>query len=161
MNGVQGVLPLPRGLGARSPHVSRTGFPLWEPRPAYMRALPQSSVVASLPPPPFPPRHPGKRLAGEWQEMGAGESHPMVGNCATKGSISEARPAGAPRKCCFSGALPPTPSGAYPRTPFLLTFPPPPAILRPRMENQTTNIDLSALDTEAMRSRLSELGSYL
>jgi hypothetical protein len=29
------------------------------------------------------------------------------------------------------------------------------------MENQTTNIDLSALDTEAMRSRLSELGSYL
>lgn len=30
-----------------------------------------------------------------------------------------------------------------------------------RMENQTTNIDLSTLDTEAMRSRLSELGSYL
>ncbi len=29
------------------------------------------------------------------------------------------------------------------------------------MENQTTNIDLSTLDTEAMRSRLSELGSYL
>lgn len=34
-------------------------------------------------------------------------------------------------------------------------------ILPPRMENQTTNIDLSALDTAAMRSRLSELGSYL
>ena len=34
-------------------------------------------------------------------------------------------------------------------------------ILRARMENQTTNIDLSTLDTEAMRSRLSELGSYL
>ena len=34
-------------------------------------------------------------------------------------------------------------------------------ILPPVMENQTTNIDLSALDTEAMRSRLSELGSYL
>ncbi|GEM_PF-1852475 len=30
-----------------------------------------------------------------------------------------------------------------------------------RMENQTTNFDLSALDTAAMRSRLSELGSYL
>lgn len=29
------------------------------------------------------------------------------------------------------------------------------------MENPTTNIDLSTLDTEAMRSRLSELGSYL
>ena len=29
------------------------------------------------------------------------------------------------------------------------------------MENQTTNIDLSAPDTAAMRSRLSELGSYL
>ena len=36
------------------------------------------------------------------------------------------------------------------------------ACILPRvMENQTTNIDLSALDTEAMRSRLSELGSYL
>ena len=35
------------------------------------------------------------------------------------------------------------------------------AILLSRMENQTTNIDLSALDTAAMRSRLSELGSYL
>ncbi len=34
-------------------------------------------------------------------------------------------------------------------------------ILRGRMENQTTDIDLSTLDTEAMRSRLSELGSYL
>ena len=31
----------------------------------------------------------------------------------------------------------------------------------PRMETPTTNIDLSTLDTEAMRSRLSELGSYL
>ncbi len=29
------------------------------------------------------------------------------------------------------------------------------------MENQPTNYDLSTLDTEAMRSRLSELGSYL
>ncbi len=29
------------------------------------------------------------------------------------------------------------------------------------MENQTTNVDLSMLDTEAMRARLSELGSYL
>ncbi len=45
--------------------------------------------------------------------------------------------------------------------PFFLTIRPFPAILRARMENQTTNIDLSALDTEAMRSRLSELGSYL
>ncbi len=44
---------------------------------------------------------------------------------------------------------------------YPLTFTPIPAILRPRMENQTTNYDLSALDTEAMRSRLSELGSYL
>lgn len=36
------------------------------------------------------------------------------------------------------------------------------ACILPRvMENQTANIDLSALDTEAMRSRLSELGSYL
>ncbi len=29
------------------------------------------------------------------------------------------------------------------------------------MEKQMTNIDLSQLDTAAMRSRLSELGSYL
>lgn len=29
------------------------------------------------------------------------------------------------------------------------------------MEKQMTNIDLSMLDTAAMRSRLSELGSYL
>ncbi len=29
------------------------------------------------------------------------------------------------------------------------------------MEKPSTNIDLSALDTAAMRSRLSELGSYL
>ncbi len=64
----------------------------------------------------------------------------------------------APDPIFFSHASPLAPLAA---PPFLLTTPPQPAILRARMENQTTNIDLSALDTEAMRSRLSELGSYL
>ena len=44
---------------------------------------------------------------------------------------------------------------------FALTFRRLSCILRARMENQPTNYDLSTLDTEAMRSRLSELGSYL
>ena len=44
---------------------------------------------------------------------------------------------------------------------FALTIMRPACILSARMENLPTNYDLSALDTEAMRSRLSELGSYL
>ena len=42
-----------------------------------------------------------------------------------------------------------------------LTFTYQSCTLSARMENQPTNYDLSTLDTEAMRSRLSELGSYL
>ncbi len=81
---------------------------------------------------------------------------------------------GTPKIADFMWALPTPARGHCPLYPIFsshasplhlptlsLTFPPFPAILPARMENQTTNIDLSALDTEAMRSRLSELGSYL
>ncbi len=52
-------------------------------------------------------------------------------------------------------------TSSYLLLPISLDIPRAPRYTPARMENQTTNIDLSALDTEAMRSRLSELGSYL